>query len=73
MQCAILCVLSAKPHPTALSHLGRDALPRVLNDPLSEGIQCNEPYYASFQRSHIQRRFPIWVGTRCRAFPEIPL
>jgi hypothetical protein len=54
----------------SLPRKGPDALARVLSDSLSEGIQCNAPYYASFQRSHIQRRFPIWVGTR---FPEIPL
>jgi hypothetical protein len=38
---------------------GPDALARVLDGNLSKGHPCNATFHASFQRSRIQRRFPI--------------
>jgi hypothetical protein len=40
---------------------------------LEQAHPWNAAFHASFQRSTSNRAFQSGVGTRCRAFPEIPL
>jgi hypothetical protein len=51
---------------------GPDALSRVLSGSLSEAHPCNAAFHAFFSEAHPTALSNL-VGTRCRAFPEIPL